>query len=179
MSASSHVALAVCTTARADDDRTAAGKAGFAVVYKVLTSPRCLNCHPIGDAPLQYDDARPHAMNISRRSEANGVPCATCHRDRNGNRPGEPPGAPSWHLPPPETPMIFQGRTPHDLCEQLKDPKQTGHRDLPALIAHVAHDDLVGWGWAPGPGRTPVPIPRAQVVAAMQTWADAGAPCPP
>jgi hypothetical protein len=172
------LAVPACAPARADD-RTAAGLAGFATVYKVLTSPRCLNCHPSGDAPLQYDDARPHAMNISRRSEANGVPCATCHRDKNGLRPGEPPGAPSWHLPPPETPMIFQGRTPHELCEQLKDPRQTGHRDLPALIAHVAHDDLVGWGWAPGPGRTPVAIPRPQVVAAMQTWADTGAPCPP
>jgi hypothetical protein len=172
------VALAACTVARADDDRAAAGKAGFATLYKVLQHPRCRNCHPAGNAPLSYDDSRPHGQNISRRSEANGVACATCHRDRNGVRPGEPPGAPNWHLPPADTPMIFQGRSPHELCEQLKDPRQTGHRDLARLIDHVAHDELVGWGWAPGPGRAAVPIPRTDVVAAMRTWADAGAPCP-
>lgn len=172
------LALAACTAARADDDHLARGKAGFATLYKVLQHPRCMNCHPSGDAPLQYDDSRPHGMAISRRSEANGVACATCHRDTNGSRAGQPPGAPSWHLPPADTPMIFQGRSPHQLCEQLKDPRQTGHRDLAALIHHVADDPLVAWGWAPGPGRTPVPVPRAEVVAAMQTWADAGAPCP-
>jgi hypothetical protein len=166
-----------CRAARADD-RTSAGKAGFLTLYKVLQHPRCKNCHPSGDAPLQYDDSQPHGMAISRRSEANGVACATCHRDRNGTRPGQPPGAPSWHLPPADTPMIFQGRTPHQLCLQLLDPRQTRGRDVAALIDHVAHDELVGWGWAPGPGRTPVPIPRAEVVAAMQAWADAGTPCP-
>jgi hypothetical protein len=172
------LALAACTSARADDGRTAAGKAGFLTLYKVLQHPRCLNCHPSGDAPLQDDDSRPHGMDISRRSEANGVACATCHRDRNGARPGQPPGAPSWRLPPADAPMIFQGRTPRRLCEQLKDPRQTRNRDVAALIDHVAHDELVGWGWAPGPGRAPVPVPRAAVVAAMQAWADAGAPCP-
>jgi hypothetical protein len=171
------VAAAACTTARADDDRSA-GKAGFLVLYRVLQHPRCMNCHPAGDAPLQYDDSRPHGMNITRRSEANGVPCATCHRDKNGTRPGQPPGAPSWHLPPRETPMVFQGRTPRQLCEQLKDPRHNGRRDIAALVEHVAHDELVGWGWAPGVGRTPVPTPRADVIAAMKTWADAGAPCP-
>jgi hypothetical protein len=168
----------VLARANADDDRGTAGKAGFMTLYKVLESPRCMNCHPVGDAPLQYDDSRVHGMNITRRSEANGVACATCHRDKNGTRPGQPPGAPGWALPPVATPMIFQGRTPKQLCEQLKDPAQTKGRDIPALIDHVAHDELVGWGWAPGPGRTPVPIPRDRVVAAMKTWFEAGAPCP-
>jgi hypothetical protein len=172
------LAFAACSSARADDDRGAAGASGFRTLYAVLQHPRCMNCHPRGDAPLQYDDSRPHGMAISRRSEANGVTCATCHRDKNGSRPGQPPGAPNWHLPPPETPMTFQGRTPHQLCEQLKDPKQTGGRDLARLIDHVAHDELVGWAWAPGPGREPVPTPRADVVAAMRSWAAAGAPCP-
>ena len=170
--------LAACSVARADEDHLARGRAGFLTLCTVLEHPRCVNCHPRGDAPLQYDDSRPHGMDISRRSEANGVACATCHRDRNGDRPSQPPGAPSWRLPPADTPMIFQGRTPHQLCEQLKDRRQTGNRDVAALIDHVAHDDLVGWGWAPGPGRTPVPIPRAEVLAAMRVWADAGAPCP-
>jgi hypothetical protein len=159
-------------------DAPDAGKAGFDTLYRVLESPRCRNCHPAGDAPLQFDDGRPHAMFITRRSEKNGLTCATCHRDKNGTRPNTPPGAPNWHLPPAETPMIFEGRTQAQLCVQLKDPKQTGGRDLAALVDHVAKDPLVSWGWAPGPGRAPVPVPRAQVVAAMQAWIAAGAPCP-
>jgi len=47
-----------------------------------------------------------------------------------------------------------------------------------AMLDHVAHDELVGWGWDPGLGRAPVPIPRAEVAAAFRTWMDAGAPCP-
>ena len=46
------------------------------------------------------------------------------------------------------------------------------------MLEHVAHDELVGWGWEPGVGRAPVPIPRAQVAAALRTWMEAGAPCP-
>lgn len=168
------LALAACTTARADDDKTA----GFMTLYRTLENPRCMNCHPSGDAPLQCDDSRPHAMAISRLSEKNGVPCSTCHRAKNNPKEHQPPGAPNWHLPPPETPMVFQGRSPHQLCEQLKDPKQTGNRDLAALVDHVANDPLVSWGWDPGPGRKPVPTPRAQVVAAMKSWIAAGAVCP-
>src|SRR6476660_2616760 len=32
----------------------------FMKVYKVLMSPRCMNCHPAGDAPLQGDDNHVH-----------------------------------------------------------------------------------------------------------------------
>jgi len=172
-------AIAACTPARAEDtDRVAEGKTAFATVHKTFLHPRCRNCHPSGDAPLQSEAGLPHAQNITRRSEQNGLRCSACHRARNGARPGEPPGAPSWHLPPAETPMIFEGRSPKQLCEQLKDPKQTGGRTLAALVKHVEHDQLVGWGWDPGPGRTPVPWPHAQVVAAMKIWVAAGAPCP-
>ena len=164
--------------ALADQNKVEVGKAAFKIVYTVLQSPRCRNCHPSGDAPLQFDDGRPHAMNITRRSETNGLLCATCHREKNGARPNTPPGAPHWHLPPKETPMIFEGRTPKQLCEQLKDPKQTKGRDLHALVEHVDSDALVLWGWSPGPGRTPVPVPHEQLVEAMKTWASAGAPCP-
>jgi hypothetical protein len=172
------VAAAGCAVAHADDERGAAGRAAFATVVGVLQHPRCMNCHPDGDAPLQFDDSRPHGQNISRRSEANGVACATCHRAKNGDRPGQPPGAPNWHLPPAETRMTFQGRTPRQLCLQLKDARQTGGRNLAGLVDHVAHDELVSWGWAPGPGRAPVPVARPAFVAAMQAWVDAGAPCP-
>src|SRR5678815_5122536 len=32
----------------------------FMDVYKVLMSPRCMNCHPSGDVPLQGDDSHIH-----------------------------------------------------------------------------------------------------------------------
>ena len=34
----------------------------FMDVYKVLMSPRCMNCHPSGDIPLQGDDSHLHTM---------------------------------------------------------------------------------------------------------------------
>ncbi len=172
------LAMTACSPAAAEPERSP-GVVAFGTVYKVFLHPRCANCHPAGDAPLQHDDQRPHGQNVTRRSERNGLKCSSCHLDKNGTRPSTPPGAPNWHLPPAETPMVFVGRRPGQLCVQLKDPSHTGGKDLPALLKHVAEDALVGWGWDPGPGRTKVPIPRAKLVADMRTWIDAGAPCPP
>ena len=170
------LALAACAPARAD--QASDGKAAFLTVHQVLLDPRCMNCHPKGDAPLQFDDSRPHALAISRRSERNGLSCATCHRDKNSTRPNTPPGAPNWHLPPVEHPMVFEGKTPAELCAQLKNPKETGGKDLAGVLHHVSHDALVQWGWDPGPGRRPVKIPKDVFLRAMKTWIDAGAPCP-
>jgi len=162
----------------------AAGLAAFETVRQVFQHPRCQNCHIPGDAPLQFDEGLTHAMLVNRGPEgqgAAGLPCATCHATRNppaSYGAHVPPGAPNWHLPPPETKMVFINRTPAQLCRTIKDPKETRGKDLPAMLEHVAHDELVGWGWDPGAGRAPVPIPRAQVAAAFRTWMDAGAPCP-
>lgn len=169
-------ALAACTAAGAQPDDP--GKTAFLTVHRAFLDPRCRNCHPAGDAPLQGAEGRPHAQNITRKSEKNGLPCAACHRARNGTRPSSPPGAPNWHLPPPEHPMVFEGRTPNQLCLQLKEPKQTGGKDLAGLVEHVEKDPLVAWGWDPGPGREPVKVPHHQLVAAMKAWVAAGAPCP-
>ncbi|MCB9543376.1 MAG: hypothetical protein H6703_13135 [Myxococcales bacterium] len=140
-----------------------------------------MNCHPTGDRPLQFDDSRPHRMNISRRSEKNGLACATCHQTQNSEAlgiPGGPPGAPNWHLPPEDMPMVFQGKTPAALCAQLKDPAHNGGKTLEQLHHHVAEDPLVLWGWNPGGQRTLPPLPHKDFVAAFRTWIDAGAPCP-
>ena len=59
------------------------GEAAFLEVYRVLQHPRCLNCHPDGDAPLQGDVSKPHAMNITRMSEEAGLECAACHQEKN------------------------------------------------------------------------------------------------
>jgi len=74
--------------------------------------------------------------------------------------------------------MVFVGRTPVQLCRQLKDPKQNGGRSLQHLFEHVSSDDLVGWGWDPGDGRSLPPLNRADTSAQMKAWIDGGAACP-
>lgn len=161
--------------------KAAQGAQAWQTVYAVLMSPRCMNCHPDGDRPLQTDANLPHAMNISRQSEANGLKCATCHQTQNSEAygiVGGPPGAPHWQLPDAEMPLIFQNRSPIKLCEQLKDPAQNGGRDLAALLQHVSKDPLVLWGWKPGGQRTVPPHSHADFVAAFQRWVDGGGACP-
>jgi mono/diheme cytochrome c family protein len=147
-------------------------------VYRVLSSPRCANCHPAGDAPLQGDVPRPHAMAITRRSPAVGLSCGACHRDRNAELLGGPPGVPGWRMPPADVPMVFTGRSSRELCMQLHDPKATGGRSLQALVHHLESDELVHWAFAPGPGRTLPPISHRALVAAAERWVAGGAPCP-
>jgi hypothetical protein len=177
-------AVAIAATAvagLAEPDKITAGKAGFVEVVRVLQSPRCMNCHPAGDRPLQGDDGHVHAQNISRRTIAAGVPCSTCHQAHNADTLGiehGPPGAPGWSLPPAEHPMVFQGRTATQLCEQLKDPAQNGGKNLAQLLDHVTRDEIVLWGWAPGKGRTLPPLPHDRFVAAFQAWVASGAVCP-
>lgn len=156
-------------------------KAAFLQVYKVLISPRCQNCHPSGDAPLQGDDSHVHIQNVKRGSDGHGVTamrCNACHQDRNLPGAHMPPGNPKWSLPVPEHKMVFVGRSPAALCRQLKDPKQNGGRSLEQLFNHVAHDDLVGWGWNPGDGRSLPPLSREETANAMRTWISGGAACP-
>src|SRR5262249_33149857 len=156
----------------------------FEAVKSVLQSPRCLNCHPAGDQPLQGDQGLVHAQFVRRGPDGEGLPglkCATCHGAANAPaRYGAhmpPRGASGWRLPPAKTPMTFAGLTSPALCEQLKDPKRNGGKDLAALVHHVSADPLVLWGWSPGAGRAPVAVPHAEFVRAFQAWADAGAPC--
>jgi hypothetical protein len=74
--------------------------------------------------------------------------------------------------------MVFAGRSPAELCQQIKDPKQNGGRSLDQLLDHVANDDLVGWGWSAGDGRTLPPLSRPDTVAQMKIWIAGGAACP-
>jgi hypothetical protein len=179
------VLLAWATSFESPADREARGLEAFATVQKVLQHPRCQNCHIPGDAPLQFDDSRPHAQNVLRGPDGKGAPglqCATCHDTKNapaswGAR--MPPGAPNWHLPPPDKKMVFINLSPAELCAVIKDPQKTNGKDLPAMLKHIAEDKLVLWGWDPGVGRAPVDVPHAQFVAAFKEWMDAGAPCPP
>ncbi|HEU5217315.1 MAG TPA: hypothetical protein VFU23_01580 [Gemmatimonadales bacterium] len=150
----------------------------FEPVARVLLSPRCRNCHPAGDAPLQTDASRPHIMNVRRDLEGLGTPCGGCHRNSNSPAPHQPPGAPNWRMPSAATPMIFEGKTPAQLCRDLKDPTQNGKKSLAELVNHVSSDALVLWAWSPGPGRTPPPLSHEEFTAAFKRWADLRGPCP-
>lgn len=152
----------------------------FSKVYAVLMSPRCMNCHPSGDVPLQGDDSHLHTMSPKRGKDGKGIyamKCTNCHQPTN--TPGEhtPPGNPDWHLPPADMKMIFQGRTPNQLARQLIDPKQNGHKTRAQLIEH-ADDDLVLAGWNPGEGRTLPPISHEEFKKAWITWIEKGAVAP-
>jgi hypothetical protein len=86
------------------------------------------------------------------------------------------PGNPRWSLAPIE--MAWEGKTPGEICRQIKDPARNGGRDLALLHEHVAKDELVAWGWRPGAGRQPAPGSQEQFGAIVQAWIDTGAECP-
>ncbi|RZM23533.1 MAG: hypothetical protein EOO88_25850 [Pedobacter sp.] len=157
-----------------------ASVAAFKQVYAVLMSPRCMNCHPSGDVPLQGDDSHIHAMLPKRGVDGKGVyamKCSNCHQPTNTPGLHTPPGNPDWHLPPANMKMVFQGRTQNQLAKQLMDPKQNGNKDLKKLIAH-ADDGLVLAGWNPGEGRTLPPLSHAEFKKVWITWLTTGAFAP-
>jgi hypothetical protein len=159
-------------------DRAERSRALFGEVARVLRHPRCVNCHPDGDAPHQRLAMEPHDPPVVRGPANNGVPgleCTTCHQDRN-----QPftrvPGAPKWQLAPLE--MAWFGKPVGYLCRALKDPKHNGNRTLAQIADHSAHDELVGWAWHPGADREPAPGTQAQFGALVRAWIDTGAECP-
>lgn len=150
----------------------------FQEAGKVLQHPRCVNCHPASDRPLQGDEARLHIPAVQRGEGGLGVPglrCTTCHGQANYDAAGVP-GHPAWHLAPIE--MAWEDRTLGQICEQIKDPARNGGKDMAELVEHMAHDSLVGWGWAPGAGRAPAPGTQQAFGALIEAWAAGGAHCP-
>jgi hypothetical protein len=75
--------------------------------------------------------------------------------------------------------MVFEGKSPGELCRQLKDPKQNGGHSVADAIEHLHKDPLVFWGWNPGDGRTLPPLSHAEFVQKMDEWLKNGAACPP
>ncbi|WP_269236156.1 hypothetical protein [Flavobacterium flavigenum] len=152
----------------------------FKQVYKVLMSPRCVNCHPKGDIPLQGDNSVIHSMQPKRGKDGKGMyamKCANCHQPSNSPGLHTPPGNPDWHLPPADMKMVFEGKTAHELAKQLVNPKLNGNKDLQKLIEH-ADDGLVKAGWNMGKGRTAPPLTHAEFKKAWITWLKTGAYAP-
>lgn len=166
--------------ATAKADPAAAAKA-FLAAYKVFSHPRCVNCHPADDRPLQGDREQIHSMHVVRGPDGmgkNGVWCSTCHQDRNLAGAHMPPGAPGWQLPTADVPMVFQGRTPRQLCQQLKEAAQNGYRSPEELVEHVRDAPVVIWGWHPGEGRESAPLSHEEFTKLLSEWIEKGQACP-
>jgi hypothetical protein len=150
----------------------------FGELGKVLTHPRCVNCHPAGDHPRQGDQARLHQPPVERGADGHGLPamrCSICHQQANFD-PARVPGHPEWHLAPAE--MAWEGKSLGDICAQIKDRERNGGRSLGELVHHIGTDTLVGWAWAPGFGRRPAPGTQKQAGALVEAWVQTGAVCP-
>jgi len=159
-------------------DREARSQALFLEVSKALLHPRCANCHPAGDQPLQGDMPFRHDPPVTRGIDGNGgigMECSTCHQDRN-QKLTRVPGAPNWHLAPSE--MAWVGKSPREIAEQLKDPARNGGKTLEEIHHHIAHDALVAWGWTPGGDRAPAPGSQAALGELFRAWIDSGAVVP-
>ena len=150
----------------------------FTELGKVLTSPRCLNCHPAGSRPRQGDASRLHQPPVFRGADGYGLAsmrCNICHQGANFE-PGRVPGHPAWHLAPHE--MGWEGKTLGMICRQVRDPDQNGGRSLADLVEHIGSDTLVGWAWEPGQGRIPAPGTQKEAGALVEAWIETGATCP-
>jgi hypothetical protein len=158
-------------------------RAIFAEIGKLLTNPRCTNCHPSGDHPLQGDDEHEHMPPVWRADTGHlATDCSGCHTEQNltlreAASYKSIPGHARWGVAP--LSMAWEGKSLGDICRQLKDVNLNGGRDLVLLQEHIAKDDLVGWAWNPGEGRDPAPGSQQSAGALVQAWIDSGAECPP
>ena len=159
-------------------------RALFTEAARVIMNPRCVNCHPAGDHPLQGNDEHTHAPPVSRGEFGDGLAgtkCGTCHMDRNvalsGNASYQSiPGRAGWSLAPKS--MAWEGKSMAEICQQLKDPARNSDRSLMLLYEHFLTSDLIGWAWNPGLGRDPVPGTQEQLAELIRAWVDTGAECP-
>lgn len=160
------------------DDVKARSLALFAEIGKVLTSPRCMNCHSANDRPRQGDNGRLHQPPVYRGPDGLGLPamrCPICHLPANFD-PARMPGNAPWFMAPSE--MVWEGKTLSQICLQMRDRERNGGRTLADLVRHIGDDGLVGWAWKPGIGRTPAPGTQQQAKALVQAWVETGAACP-
>jgi hypothetical protein len=160
------------------DDTAARSAAMFIELGKVLTHPRCVNCHPAGDRPRQGEQERLHQPPVARGPDGHGLAalrCSNCHQDKNFD-PARMPGHPHWQLAPRE--MAWEGKSLGEICAQIKDRERNGGRSLEDLVHHIGSDSLVGWAWAPGYGRAPAPGTQEEAGALVAAWVKTGAVCP-
>ena len=157
-------------------DDTQRARALFAEIGKVIQHPRCVNCHPRTERPLQGEDGALHQPLVVRGAGgmgAAGMVCITCHNAENFRNV---PGHPRWHLAPTE--MAWEGRSLTAICDQIKDRERNGGKTLAELGEHMANDALVAYGWSPPAHLEPAPGDQQQFGQLFHAWLEAGAHCP-
>jgi hypothetical protein len=157
-------------------DDTQRAQALFAEIGKVIQHPRCVNCHPRTERPLQGEDGALHRPLVVRGAGGMGVAgmmCITCHNAENFRNV---PGHPRWHLAPAE--MAWEGKSLTEICDQIKDRQRNGGKTLAELGAHMAHDALVAYGWHPPAHLDPAPGDQQRFGQLFHAWLEAGAHCP-
>jgi len=120
---------------------SAAGEAiaAFETVRTVLQSPRCVNCHPTGDVPLQGDDGHLHEPPITRGPEAAALPASPARLPpAKQNLPASyartvRPACPPSGGPAADHRLVFWGLNDSKaLCEQIKDRSATAESRSPS-----------------------------------------------
>ena len=164
-------------------DRDALSRAYFEEAGRVITGPRCMNCHPATRSPTQGDDLHPHIPHVVAGVDDKGAPglrCISCHHAHNSPLWGDSirsvPGHAPWALAPAS--MAWQGKSLGQICGLIKDPARNGGRSLAQIHTHMASDGLVGWAWSPGMGRQPAAGSQKRFGALIEAWIKTGARCP-
>jgi hypothetical protein len=180
--APTHQALKSASDFDAIADRADRSRAIFSEIGKLIEHPRCMNCHPAGDHPLQGNDRHEHMPQVWRGDTGHlATNCFGCHTEKNVTLHEAAsyksiPGNPRWDVAP--LSMAWEGKSLGEICRQLKDVTRNGGRDLALLQEHIAKDELVGWAWDPGEGREPAPGTQEQAGQLVQAWIETGAQCP-
>ena len=166
-------------------DQAERSRALFNEVAKVVTHPRCMNCHPAGEHPTQGNDQHEHMPPTCAARPASaspGVLLGLPHREelhagrhrRDATRAFRAIRAGSSRR------SRWRGRASRSArsASSSRTRSATAARSLALLHEHFAKDDLVAWGWAPGEGREPAPGTQQQLGELAQAWIDTGAECP-
>lgn len=154
------------------DGQQARSRAIFNEMGKVLQHPRCVNCHPTGDEPLQDDRGRPHQPMVTRGEGGmgtTGMRCTTCHGTSNFRNV---PGAAAWRVAPRN--LAWEDKSLSDICESLK----TGGENLEPVVSFMENSGLVSYGWNPPDHYEAAPGTQARFVALTKAWVETGAHCP-
>src|SRR5947207_10059589 len=102
-------------------DTAARSAAMFTELGKVLTHPRCVNCHPAGDHPHQGEQGRLHQPPVERGADGHGLPtmrCSSSHQQANFD-PSRIPGHPEWTMAP--RVLSWDGKSPGQTGAQIND----------------------------------------------------------
>src|SRR5277367_4456622 len=114
-------------------NRVERSRAIFHDIGKLIEHPRCMNCHPAGDHPLQGSDHHEHMPSVWRGDTGHlATNCFGCHTEKNVTLHEAAsyksiPGNPRWDVAP--LSMAWEGKPLGEICRQLKDVTRNGGRD--------------------------------------------------